>query len=378
MINARKPLTILSLLILATGIAQAQVPDLLTALDTGGRAMGVGGATRVTDSTTYSALDNPAGLAYISEPTASLSFRNLPKSSTIASGDFNDRTTSFTEQGGRTALAHAGYAMPYQGGTLGISYSVGGHIDNTTSGGNLANGALTVQGLTETSRAQTDFFTISYGKKSGNGMNVGIGIVVANQYTKFSQSYALFNGNNNVGNTNTTVSSNGIGVGIVAGIQGNLQADGSSQFGLSIRTPIDLSGNSETSSIYDKIPGKLSFGAAGQVKGASRGNDFLIWAAELDYYYGGEASALFSRKNVLGYGLGFEYNLNRYGARIPIRLGFQGVPAGGNGFESRNAFTFGLGYRPNGQPYSFDLNFARSIETGKFDIGLGFVYKPGN
>ncbi|MFM9874030.1 MAG: hypothetical protein ACKVQS_11270 [Fimbriimonadaceae bacterium] len=378
MIKAWKPLTLVSIMVLATGVAQAQVPDLLTALDTGGRAMGIGGATRVTDSTTYSALDNPAGLAFINEPTSSLSFRNLPKSSTIASGDFNDRTTSFTEQGGRTALSHAGYAMPYKGGTLGISYSVGGHIDNVTNGGNLANGALTVQGLTETSRAQTDFFTISYGKKSGAGMNVGVGIVVANQYTKFSQSYALFNGNTNVGNTNTTASSNGIGVGLVAGIQGNLQADGSSQFGLSIRTPIDLSGNSQTSAIYDKIPGKLSLGAAGQVKGASRGNDFLIWAAELDYYYGGEANALFSRKNTLGYGLGFEYNINRYGARIPIRIGFQGVPSGGNGFDSRDAFTFGLGYRPIGQPYSFDLNFARSIETGKFDIGLGFVYKPAN
>jgi hypothetical protein len=378
MIKAWKPLTLVSLMVLATGVAQAQVPDLLTALDTGGRAMGIGGATRVTDSTTYSALDNPAGLAYISEPTASLSFRNLPKSSTIAAGDFNDRTTSFTEQGGRTALAHAGYAMPYKGGTLGFSYTVGGHVDNVTNGGGLANGALTVQGLTETSRAQTDFFTFSFGKPSGNGMNVGVGIVIANQYTKFSQSYALFNGSTNVGNTNTTASSNGIGVGLVAGVQGNLQADGSSQFGLSVRTPIDLSGNSETSAIYDKIPGKISLGAAGQVKGAGSGSEFLIWAAELDYYYGGEANALFSRKNTLGYGLGLEYNFNRFNARIPFRIGFQGVPAGGNGFSSRDALTFGLGYRPNGQPYSFDLNFARSIETGKFDIGLGFVYKPAN
>ena len=373
---ARKPIAIAALLVLASGVAYAQVPDLLTALDTGGRAMGVGGATRVTDATTHSVLDNPAGLAYITEPTTSITFRNLPKSSTIAGGDFNDRVTSTSERSGRTALAHAGYATPYKGGTLGVSYSIGGHIDNVTNGNGLANGGLTVQNLNEESRAQTDFFTVSYGRKMGSSMNVGIGLVLANQYVKFDQSYLLFNGNTLVGTTDSSASSNGYGVGLVAGVQGFLDAEGSTQYGISVRTPINLTSNSETESVYDVIPGKLSVGAAGRVKGVGSGSEFMIWAAEVDYYFGGKSNARFSRDNTFTYGFGFEYNFSRYNARIPVRLGYQGIPSGGDGFSSRDALTFGLGYRPNGKPYSFDLNFARATDTGKFDIGLGFIYKP--
>lgn len=373
--KARKPI-VLAALLATSGAAFAQVPDLLTALDSGGRAMGIGGATRVTDSTTYSALDNPAGLAYLTEPTAAASFRNLPKSTTTVFGNFNDRNFDIAEQPGRTALAHAGYAMPMKGGTLGVSYTIGGHIDNRTAGGNLANGSLTVQALNEESRAQTDFFTVSYGRPVGKGFNAGVGIVVANQYVKYTQNYLLFNGNTQVGSSNFSASSNGYGIGLVAGFQGFLEADGSAQWGISVRTPINLTNNAETSAIYDVIPGKMSFGAAGQVKGVGSGSEFLVWAAEVDYYFGGHATDRFSRDNTIGYGMGLEYNFSRFDARIPVRFGFQGVPSMGDGFSSRNAITFGLGYRPNGKPYSLDLNFARSTETGRFDIGLGFVYKP--
>ncbi|ARU40863.1 hypothetical protein CCB80_06775 [Armatimonadetes bacterium Uphvl-Ar1] len=374
--TGHKPILIAIALTSLSGIASAQVPDLLNALDTGGRAMGLGGATRVTDATTQSALDNPAGLAYITAPTASITFRNLPKSSTIASGEFNDRTTDFSERSGRTALAHAGYAFPFRGGTLAVSYTVAGHLDNVTTGNQLSNGALTVNGLVEESRAQTDFFTVAYGRPAGAGMNIGIGVIIANQYTKFTQNYTLFNGNNPVGNTAISGSSNGLGLGFVAGVQGTLDAEGSSQYGISIRTPINLNNNAETSSVYDVIPGKASLGFAGQLQGVGKGRDYMIWATQFDYYFGGEGGARFSRDNTFAYGLGIEYNLHRFDARIPIRLGFQGVPAGGDGFSSRNALTFGLGYNPSGKPYYFDLNFARSLDTGKFDIGLGFTYKP--
>lgn len=357
-------------------IASAQVPDLLTALDSGGRAMGMGGATRVTDGSTLSALDNPAGLAYITSPVASASVRNLPKSSTTVSGNFNDPASDFDERSGRTAVSHVGYAFPYQGGTIGISYTVGGHIDNTTTGNGLANGALTVVGLQQTSRAQTDFFTVGYGKTIGGNMNFGASLVIANQYVKFAQSYALFNGNTQVGTVNSDVSSNGMGIGLVAGVQGVLDEMGTMQYGLSVRTPINLTNNSDTESIYDVIPGKASLGVAGQVKGVGQGNEYMIWAAQMDYFFGGKGGALFQRRNTLNYSLGFEYNFNRFDARIPFRIGFQGVPSGGNGFDRRDALTFGLGYYPNGKPYSLDLSFARSIETGKFDIGLGFIYRP--
>ena len=376
MMTARKPIAAALLLTAITGVAQAQVPDLLTALDTGGRAMGIGGATRVTDANTQSILDNPAGLAFITAPTTGINFRNLPRSSTLASGDFNDRDTSFVEASGRTALTHAGYAFPFRGGTLGFSYTVGGALNNTTVGNNLTNGTLTVGNLNETTRAQTDFFTVGYGRTAGSGMNIGIGVIIANQYTRFAQNYVLLNGNTPVGNTDIDSSSNGFGVGAVVGVQGFLDED--TQYGLSVRTPINITNNATTAAIYDVIPGKASFGAAGRLKGIGTDQEFMVWAAQVDYYFGGKGTSLLSRKNTLAYGLGLEYNFLRFNARIPFRIGFQGVPAGGNGFSSRDALTFGLGYRPIGQPYYFDLNFARSMKTGKFDIGLGIVYKPGN
>lgn len=375
--NARKHIGLILLTFVVPGIASAQVPDLLNALDAGGRAMGVGGASRATDSTTQSALDNPAGLAFISEPTASISFRNLPKSTTLASGNFNDRTNSTDETSGRIALSHVGYATPFAGGTLGVSYTIGGHMDAVTTGNNLPNNTLSVRNLEENMRAQTDFFTLSFGRQQG-GLNVGIGLVVANQYVKYSQSYLLFDGNTQVGSSNISASDNGIGVGIVAGVQGYMGADNGTAWGISVRTPIDLNGNTETSGIYDKIPGKASFGIGGQLNRFSRGEDFLVWLAQIDYYFGGDEDLLFSRKNYATYGFGFEYNMHRYNARIPVRLGLSILPSGGNGFDSRDALTFGLGYRPIGKPYSIDLNFARAFESGKMDIGLGITFKPGN
>lgn len=359
-------------------VAGAQVPDLLNAIDAGGRAMGVGGASRVTDSTTMSALDNPAGLAYINRPTVGVAFRNLPKVEITATGNFADRTTSSDETNGRFALSHAGYAFPMAGGTVGISYTVGGYADAHTTGANLANNALFVRNLNEQIRAQTDFFTVGYGRSASNGLNFGLGVVVASQYTKFSQSYQLFDGSNTqVGSSNTFASDNGMGIGAVFGIQG-FSPDGALAWGASVRTPIDINGNDDTASVYDKIPGKLSVGIANRLNAYSAGGNFLVALAQIDYFFGGEESALLARRDYAAFGLGLEYSMNRYNARIPIRFGFQAIPSGGNGFDDRNMLTFGVGYRPNGKPLSIDLNFAKALDSGTFDIGLGVSYRPGN
>ncbi len=369
------------LVAVAAGIpaaVDAQVPDLLNAIDAGGRAMGVGGASRVTDSTTMSALDNPAGLAFINRPTVGVAFRNLPKVDITASGNFADRTTRSDETQGRFALSHAGYAFPLAGGTVGISYTVGGYADARTTGANLSNNTLFVRNLNEQVRAQTDFFTVGYGKAASSGLNFGIGVVVANQYTKFSQSYLLFDaGNNQVGSSNTFASDNGMGVGFVAGVQG-FSPDGSTAWGASVRTPIDINGNSDTSNVYDKIPGKLSVGLANRLSSYSTGGNFLVALAQVDYFFGGDESVLLARRDYAAFGLGLEYSLNRFDARIPIRLGFQAIPSGGRGFDERNTLTFGVGYRPNGKPLSIDLNFAKALDSGTFDIGLGVSYRPGN
>lgn len=357
--------------------AHAQVPDLLNALDSGGRAMGIGGASRVTDANTYSALDNPAGLAYVRGLSYETSLRNLPESGVVATGNFADRTTTTSGQVGKIGLTHVGATFPVKGGTFGFSYTLGGYINNRTTGNNLTSNTLTVRNLTEETRAQTDYFAFSFGKSYRN-MNVGYGLVVANQYSKFAQHYDLFNGNTNVGTTDSDVSGNGIGVGLLFGLQGTANSETPMMWGASIRTPIDLTGNGDSSAAFDRVPGKLSGGLAGRVDSVGSDQEFLTWAFQGDYYFGGQSDKLIPRDDVFAFGAGLEYNFNRYNARIPLRFGYQFIPAGGNGFSDRNALTFGLGYRPHNADFSVDLNFAKSNATSKFDIGLGITYKPKN
>ena len=60
--------------------ATAQVPDLLNALDAGGRAMGLGGANNATNVDTLSAFYNPAALAYLDTGAAG---SRLPQSAEV-------------------------------------------------------------------------------------------------------------------------------------------------------------------------------------------------------------------------------------------------------------------------------------------------------
>ena len=89
-------------------VANAQIADLLNAFDSGGRAMGVGGSTRVTDSGTGSALDNPAGLAFVGDKSFGVNLRTMPESRTLASGDLNNRTNITANRGGKYGLTHVG------------------------------------------------------------------------------------------------------------------------------------------------------------------------------------------------------------------------------------------------------------------------------
>jgi hypothetical protein len=69
--------------------------------------------------------------------------------------------------------------------------------------------------------------------------------------------------------------------------------------------------------------------------------------------------------------------MNRWNARIPIRIGYTVVPSGGTGFIDRDAFTFGLGYRPNGSDFSLDLSFARPSDGNALDMALSITYLLG-
>lgn len=361
---------LLALLTVAGAGAFAQIPDLLNALDAGGRSMGAGGATGVTDANTLSTYHNPAGLAFVQSPTFSMSVRNVPESSSRIGGNFNDPLMDTDEFVGARRLSHLGYAMPIKGGTLGFSYTLGGAIRDDRIGNNLINGLTSIRNYQELIQSQVDFFTVAYGKRSGSS-NFGVGIVMANRYMKNQQSYQIFDaGNNNIGNVNTDVAGNGTGVGAIIGIQSNA-GNGNTMVGASIRTPIKVNGGPK--GFFDTIPGRASLGVAQRTLG--HGDDFLVYGLQADWFFGGDKGGILPRKDVLALGGGAEYNFHRWNARFPVRLGYQSVPSGGNAFTSRNAFTFGFGYRPNESDFALDLNFAVPSNGGRMDTGLGVTYR---
>lgn len=370
----RKILVLIGFAVLPLAV-QAQIPDLLNAFDAGGRAMGIGGSTLVTDSNTLSSLENPAGLAYITEPTFQMTARNMPRSLTTVTDSFTDRTTTVDQKLGKYGLTHIGYATPFRGGTLGASYTISGYVDNFTGGNDLDFNALTVQNLFETNRLQTDMFTLSYGRRNGT-MNYGFGLVIANQYVHSAQSYDIFDGNTQVGTVDTDESGTAMGVGLVGGVQGQVSGNSNMVWGASVRTPIKLNGDDTVEDYYGTVPGKIAVGIAGRLDRFSQGRDFLIYGLQGNFYFGGDESAVYSRENVFGFGVGLEYSMFRFGGRMPIRLGYASVPSGGDGFSSRDSLTFGIGYRPDGQAFSIDLNFAKPTGGSALDIALGFTYRP--
>src|SRR5690348_16132762 len=129
----RLPFVILGAATMATPTL-AQVPDLLNALDSGGRAMGMGGALYPTSSDTLSSYYNPAGLGYVAQTTVGIAARNLPQSHTTVSGDFNNPNLSSKGVIGNKEITHFGVILPFAKGGLGLSYTVGGYIDDRRIG----------------------------------------------------------------------------------------------------------------------------------------------------------------------------------------------------------------------------------------------------
>ncbi|MBS1714518.1 MAG: hypothetical protein JST30_09305 [Armatimonadetes bacterium] len=361
---------------LASSCASAQVPDLLNALDAGGRAMGVGGATQATDSNTLSGYYNPAGLAFITAPTIAAAVRNLPESDNRISGNFNNPDYSTSRGMGARRLTHVGAAFPVKNGVVGLSYTVGGSFKDFRLGDNLADGALTVRNYQEVLQAQTDFFSLSFGARRQD-LNWGVGLVVANQYISDQGRYDQFDGNNNVGSVTISNSGNTTGIGAIAGVQFSPGHDGKSQVGISVRTPIRLSKNTQTDPYLNKLPGRASIGVATRTDPMRGGKDFLVYGAQLDWFFGADKNGTLQRKDVLSGGAGVEYNLHRYNARIPLRLGYSFVPKGGDAFIARNTFTFGIGYRPESSNLAVDLNFGLPSGGGAYDMGLSVTYRVG-
>ncbi len=373
--NARKLLGLSTGIAVLSCTAAAQVPDLLNALDAGGRAMGTGGALYATGSDTNSAFYNPAGLAFMTLPQIGLVYRNLPTSRTSISGDTTDPVYHSLGSKGSSQITHFGYALPLHGGkngVIGFAYNIGGFMDDRLQGSTTSGSITTNKQLSRMAKA--DVFSLAFAKaKSDQSFSWGLGVQVVQQHLD----YTLNQNDSGGGSISRSDSSTGTGVGVIAGIQYTPKSNPNVSVGASYRSEINLTGNSTTSDLYDKIPARFIGGIAFRQDGFRGGKDFVVYGAQIQHFFSASEGVDFSRKNQTTAGFGLEYNYAFGGSgRIPLRVGYNVVPSGGDSFGSRNAFTFGIGYRPNDAKYTFDLNFANP-QHGGYDVSLALNYRFG-
>ena len=379
MTDSSRLLLLTSGLLVLTGSANAQVPDLLNALDAGGRAMGMGGANNATNVDTLAAYYNPAALAYLDTRAAGLAYRNLPRSRSKLSGSLDDPKYDTDGRHGGSTLTHAGYATPVRelfgrgSGTLALTYTVGGYVSDSASAASLDSGELNAVNYTLRREAKASFYSLSYGKALSSGFSYGAGLVLASQRVEYAEKGTLTDG--------TTAfpiedrgSSTGQGLGAIVGALYTPPVAPAWTFGLSLRSPIELSGNGATSGQYDRIPGRLMFGTTWRREGFRNGKDYVLLGGQVQSFFGGKSSRLFDRDDQTTFGLGAEYNVGLGFGRVPLRFGFNTVPGGGNGYGSRDAFTLGIGIRPNRYPVGLDLSYSIP-ENGGFDLGIAASYR---
>ena len=374
---ARKLPYILGGVCAASASSFAQVPDLLNALDAGGRAMGVGGSLYATGADTLSSYYNPAGLGYLNQGAFGLAYRNMPTSRSRASDEFGNLELDSTGRRGGSTVSHLGLAYPIsegRNGTLAVSYTVGGFIDDTRTNAGVLVGGNPVNFYSESLKAKSDYFTLAYGKASADqSFSWGVGLQYVRQ--RVANEILLVDSGNNV-LIDADLDETGNGIGLVAGVQFIPKGNPNMSLGLSYRTEVDLNGNDDTQELYDKIPARLLGGIAYRQDGLRGGRDFIVYGLQFMHFFSGQSSQVFDRENQTTAGFGLEYSYQTQGFRIPIRLGYHMVPSGGEDFGPRNAFTFGVGYRPNDNRFGIDLNFA-SPEKGGYDIGISLNYRLG-
>ena len=358
-------------------IATAQVPDLVSAYDAGGRAMGMGGATGVTGGDTLSAQSNPAGLGYMNRKQVGLTLRNRPESTSVVTGDLAGTQRFDTKtDAGKLGWGHIGVAVPLRSrggkhnGTFAVTLTKGGYVQaEKRAGSGLVDGNLSAPSFYETLRNNTDFLTFAYGKANSDyTFNWGVGLIYAMNHQRVFRSAP---------SGTTDLDADAKGFGFVAGANFVPKGNPNMSFGVSYRSEIKLNGDDSKPLLFDRIPARLSGGVAYRMDGLRGGNDYVVLGADFQHYFRGQQSIFFDRDPQTVFGLGAEYSYSMGSSRIPVRLGYSFVPAAGNGFAKRNALTFGIGYRPNNSDWGIDLNWAKP-QGGGTDMALNLFYRFGN
>lgn len=355
--------------------AFGDVADLFTAFEMGGRSLGMGGALYSNSTDVSSTYWNPAGLAGITESRFEFNFRNKPDGNSSLTGRYDDPERDTRMVFGGSSVSFGGFVIPLRGGTLGISYALGGYTRDRGFGNNLTNPDDPGQTITknELLRSNIDFFTIAYGKGDGR-VNYGAGIVVAHQ--AISSRVLTTDQNNNV-LEDVDVSGSGWGVGGIVGVQFMPRHQSNVQFGFSYRSEIRLHGLGDVRDYVSAVPARLQGGVAWRVDNLRGGRDYLIGGVDAMYFFPANGGKILKRDGQISGGIGFEYNWAHNFGYLPVRLGFRISDAGGDNFSSRDVFTFGVGYRPRNDEFTVDLSFAAASGQSRPDFAVSITFPFG-
>jgi hypothetical protein len=207
-------------------------------------------------------------------------------------------------------------------------------------------------------------------------MTIGAGLVVARQTIQSASVIALFQNGNPIQSPDPTdTKEDATGIGAIIGAQ--FTAGPSTSYGISLRTPIKLSGFDELSSYSGTIPGRLQAGMLYRKDGLRGGKDFLLAGIDAAYFFKANDGKAFERKGHVSGGVGVEYNLSQRWGWVPLRLGVHATSAGGPGFDERTVFTFGFGYRPMSGNFWLDFGAATGSGQNRPDFAISLGTKLG-
>lgn len=372
--DARKLAVTLALA--GTGLTvQAQVPDMVAAFDAGSRSMALGSSDHITGADTLSGYYNPAGLGYLSRPQLGLTIRNFPESVTTVTGDLipqGSERLSSKGSSGPNGLGHLGFVTPLSAdgsrGTIGVALTAAGQLrDFRVAGQGLTEGGNNADNYQQLLKNKTDIVSLAYGRAiNDGGLSWGVGLLYARNNT--------VNNSSGVPSGDTFYNEQSSGFGGIVGLMFVPKSNPNFSFGLSYRSEISLKSNSGNILLYDKVPARLSGGVALRRDGFRGGRDYLVVSAEVQHFFEGADSVFFDRNAQTVFGTGIEYNYLTGGNRIPLRVGYSFVPAGGAQFGARNSFTYGIGFRPSNSDWGIDLSFGRPTGGGQ-DSSLSLSYR---
>jgi hypothetical protein len=350
--------------------------------------MGMGSSLTATDAEALSAYNNPAALGYISHREVGLSYGNLPRSASLV-GDLNGARTFTSTQSGPSTITSIGYAFPISEksnrGSIGISYSIGGYLDDSGSASEVPYGTSGTQvagNYLDHIEAKTEYYAIGYGKSnSSQTMSYGLSLLFAQESIQYRQEYGVYDTSGSspvLLSTQDTgnISGTSTGFGAVAGIEYVPANIPSITLGASLKSPIKLNGGDGVTSYYDTIPGRFLLGGGWRLPGLpKRKDDYMIAGAQYEQFYGGSGSGLLTLQNQAAGDFGLEYGYSLEDFVVPLRIGYRTISSEGPAFADRNELTYGFGFRDKDSRYGINLSWSRPRNAaGDFTITASYRF----